>query len=374
MGQFSALFNTHNQMKYLLLSLLVSVSIVSGNNEPGKAVNEREKRLFSLFSIVTFPNKQCTTASSTSSSIMYGTCYAASECSAKGGTVDGNCAAGFGVCCTFTVSTCGTSVTQNCSYIQNPSYPTSYTTSGSCSYSVTPLSTDICQMRLDFVNFDITETTAGVCTDSFTATGPSGQNPMDLCGTLTKQHLYVEQARSSTATTLKFTIATGGTWKIKVSQIECSSVSKAPSDCDQYLTGISGNVISFNWYGAVLLRNKDFTACIRREKGYCGISYYQATGTTIDSFDLDDAGKALGGESNIAKTTLSYIKIPGVVPPVFSGSVLNSALSAAMTSAGTVYASGNRFIIYLVSHDIAQTSYEGYNLEWAQIPCGANPA
>ena len=79
------------------------------------------------------------------------------------------------------------------------------------------------------------------------------------------------------------------------------------------MTGVSGNVISYNWYGAVLLRNKDFTACIRREKGefllvihryiffksifslgYCGIAYYQATGTTIDSFDLDDAGKALG--------------------------------------------------------------------------------
>ena len=47
------------------------------------------------------------------------------------------------------------------------------------------------------------------------------------------------------------------------------------------------------------------------------------------------------GESNIAATTLSYIKIPGVVPPVFSGSVLNSALSAAMTSAGTVYGTVN---------------------------------
>ena len=47
---------------------------------------------------------------------------------------------------------------------------------------------DICQMRLDFDNFDITETTAGICTDSFTVAGQSGQNPLDLCGTLTGQH------------------------------------------------------------------------------------------------------------------------------------------------------------------------------------------
>ena len=47
---------------------------------------------------------------------------------------------------------------------------------------------DICQMRLDFDNFDITETTAGVCTDSLTVTGPTGRNPMDLCGTLTGMH------------------------------------------------------------------------------------------------------------------------------------------------------------------------------------------
>ena len=47
---------------------------------------------------------------------------------------------------------------------------------------------DICQMRLDFDNFDITETTAGVCTDSFAMTGPSGQNPLNLCGTLTGAH------------------------------------------------------------------------------------------------------------------------------------------------------------------------------------------
>ena len=33
---------------------------------------------------------------------LQGTCYTASECGTKSGTSDGNCAAGFGVCCTFT--------------------------------------------------------------------------------------------------------------------------------------------------------------------------------------------------------------------------------------------------------------------------------
>ena len=51
------------------------------------------------------------------------------------------------------------------------------------------LFSDICQLRLDFDNFDITEsTTAGTCTDSFAMTGPSGQNPLNLCGTLTDFH------------------------------------------------------------------------------------------------------------------------------------------------------------------------------------------
>ena len=47
---------------------------------------------------------------------------------------------------------------------------------------------DICQLRLDFDNFDLVETTTGVCTDSLTISGPTGRNPMDLCGTLTGFH------------------------------------------------------------------------------------------------------------------------------------------------------------------------------------------
>ena len=89
----------------------------------------------------------------------------------------------------FRVSTCGSTVSSNCTYIQNPSYPTTYTTAGSCAYSVSPVSSEICQLRLDFQNFDITDVvTTGLCTDSFSISSPSGQNPLDLCGTLTDQH------------------------------------------------------------------------------------------------------------------------------------------------------------------------------------------
>ena len=47
-------------------------------------------------------------------------------------------------------------------------------------------------MRLDFDIFDLVETTTGVCTDSLTIGGPTGRNPMDLCGTLTGMHGKLE--------------------------------------------------------------------------------------------------------------------------------------------------------------------------------------
>ena len=144
--------------------------------------------MFSLFSVVTFPNQQCTSASSTTSTPVYGTCFSQSECNAKGGSADGNCAAGFGVCCTFLVSTCGSSVTNNCTYVQNPSYPSAYSTSGSCEYNVMPQSSDICQLRLDLDNFDLSESTAGACQDTFDVTVGSSRDYHTLCGTNSGYH------------------------------------------------------------------------------------------------------------------------------------------------------------------------------------------
>ena len=145
---------------------------------------------------MTFPNEQCTGTSSTSSLTNYGTCYSSSECTNKGGKMDGNCAAGFGVCCTFLISSCGSTADQNCTYIQNPSYPSSYSTSGTCSYSIQPVNSEICQLRLDMDLFDITETTVGACTDSFDVTVGSSRAYYTLCGTLTGQHSKFLQTHS----------------------------------------------------------------------------------------------------------------------------------------------------------------------------------
>ncbi|QQP34787.1 Putative LOC101744434, partial [Caligus rogercresseyi] len=119
----------------------------------------------------------------------HGTCFTSEECADNGGTSDGNCASGFGVCCTFKVSTCGTSVTRNITYITNPSYPTAYTTSGTCTYTINRVNDNICQIRLDFDNLVLTEPATGECsntnTDKLTFTSPSGYVPPGsggLCG------------------------------------------------------------------------------------------------------------------------------------------------------------------------------------------------
>merc|ERR1712223_1725410 len=356
------------KMKLTVLGLLIlGLSYVRTETS-----DEKQGKVFSLFSVVTFPNSQCTAKSDTTE---YGTCYTASECTSLGGTTDGNCAAGFGVCCIFSTSTCGTGITQNCTYISNPSYPTTYTTAGSCTHAVTPVNSDICQMRLDFDNFDITETTAGVCTDSFAMTGPSGQNPLNLCGTLTNFHIYIENARSTTASTLAFTIVTGGTWKIKVSQIECSNLARAYPDCDQYVTGPTGTISSYNWPN-VQLRAKDYQHCIRREQGYCGIQLSQAVPTTSpDSFDTEPGTVSENGV--VAATVLGYITLPGCVSNVggcqYLGSLFTDGYTAIAANTndipGAVIVSNHIFKIEHTQLNLAQTSMEGFSLVYNQIPC-----
>merc|ERR1712241_366087 len=174
------------RVKMSPLYILGFLVIVAGAQPDAET---RDKKVFSLFSVVTFPNDVCTGTTGDT-----GTCQSTSECTTNSGKADGNCASGFGVCCTFSMSACASTITQNTSYITNPTYPTAMTATSdtTCAYTVTPLSTDICQLRLDFVDFDLGDAGTGACTDTLVVTSGSGRTYPTLCGTLTGQHLYTE--------------------------------------------------------------------------------------------------------------------------------------------------------------------------------------
>lgn len=64
-------------------------------------------------------------------------------------------------------------------------------------------------------------------------------------------------------------------WRIRVTQIPCGSVSKADQGCLQYHTGVYGRVRSFNFDTSTgrQLSNQDYSVCIRTERNFCSIQY-----------------------------------------------------------------------------------------------------
>merc|ERR1712045_526407 len=124
------------------------------------AVTAEEKlaKHFSLFSVVTFGNEECTSDSSVAGGATQGTCYSSTECSDKNGMSSGNCASGFGVCCVFLHTTAATAtITENRTRLRNAEYPsiTTATTAQTIAYTVNKMKSDICQIRLDFTSFII---------------------------------------------------------------------------------------------------------------------------------------------------------------------------------------------------------------------------
>jgi len=276
----------------------------------------REGRVFSLFNIVKFDNAPCSsseslTTSSTGSSNYNGTCFSSSECSDKGGKSKGSCAAGFGVCCLFLLNTdTATTISYNNSYIQNPGFPTALSEAKSITYTVNKCSDDICFLRLDFEQFDISGpinsceadsqgcaawvdtgiADGGGCTvDKMAVKGSTDGFVPDICGLNNGQHIYVPMGEvgSTTSATVEFT--TTGTasvsrnWNILVSQIPCSKSYTPPSGCLQYFTGTSGKIKTFNFDGGdttTHLANQNYQACIRQAVGMCCNQYTVCDGTS----------------------------------------------------------------------------------------------
>ncbi|XP_059099774.1 uncharacterized protein LOC131893680 [Tigriopus californicus] len=221
----------------LLFSFVVTIEQVSGraNKSSLHSVGfHRQKKLFSLFNIVQFQNDPCQALAALRTS---GTCLSAQECSSQGGTMDGNCASGFGVCCIFTVTGCGGTVTRNCTYVRNMGFPAPDTNTGrTCTVNINRAVMDVCQIRLDFGPTTMIPlgTLPGECGgtgDSLTVLSPHSRSqsafPPPVCGTLTGQHMYFESGRSGALAgqinIAQGSVAGGRQYNIKVSYISCNS-------------------------------------------------------------------------------------------------------------------------------------------------------
>jgi len=163
-------------------------------------LNEFNACLLDQVSFSRFPNAPCFGGTKN------GTCYTLPECNARGGENGGSCAAGFGVCCTITIG-CGSTSSENCTYFDSDTV-----NAGGCTATVCPCGNNICQLRLDFVNFVISGPSSATnsvlkvkmaqvsktgtksvtqnsqcLTDTFSVTGPS-RTPPTICGTNSGEH------------------------------------------------------------------------------------------------------------------------------------------------------------------------------------------
>jgi len=372
----------------IALACLSSLAVADISSISNRTETAGKERAFSLFSIVQFPNAHCTASSS---STTFGTCYTATECSSVGGTADGNCAAGFGVCCTVVTSTCGSTISTNTTYIRNPNFPSTYTPSSTstCTFTFNKVSTDICQLRLDFQTFSGFDETAGSCTDKLVTEGQTGSNPPTICGTNTGYHMYTEFGVTSTDT-ISLTITYGSTttakaFNILTRQVSCDATWKAPTDCVQYYTGTTGTIQSYNFGGAQLLQGMYYTNCIRTEFGYCGVQYKESTGQTPDAFDvgtiataISKTGSCTAADAAVYIPNLSPDGIKSMPPPIGSGleSYLSSVCGSNLGQEGkttslTLITRDQPFIVGVYTSDPATLTAPttGFSLDYTQVPC-----
>jgi len=273
---------------------------------------ERDGKFLSMFNIVRFPNDACDGGSRN------GTCYTKEECSNKGGTEDGSCAQGYGVCCTFVLN-CGASISENNTFFESEGEEKSH-----CSIQVCKASSSIVQLRLDFVDFAITgpdtstlsvaHTTSGniatgagktaslasrCTTDVFSVSNPGGPSPPQICGNNIDEHMYVDMGSDCTDLTFQLgSTSSDPKWKIRITQYDVNYDNLAPFGCTQYYwaedtdSDGKGWISSYNYNSGSghHLADQNQVICIRREDDKTRICYSTAAVTDLAISGLVAAG------------------------------------------------------------------------------------
>lgn len=285
-----------------------------------------------------------------------------------GGTTDGSCASGFGVCCVFALA-CGDTAAENSTYIVQAS---ATAVTSPCTYTICKCSNNICRLRYDFTTFVLANAVAGTVTvagtagttaasqtgasigdcltDQFTISAPGSAGTPVICGANGGYHMIVDA--SEACHTVNFNIGgvttTTRKWDIKVTQYSCGDYDNSGwPGCLQYYTATSSKVQNFAFptssttvtTAVTHLSNQKYEICIRRAAGYCYICYSpkSSTGTTAaiqQSFGLSIGGIAASSSAQLnTDCSTDYLEIP------FG----NTKTIAAITTPSTTATNINRF-------------------------------
>ncbi|XP_018493741.1 uncharacterized protein LOC108863711 [Galendromus occidentalis] len=361
-------------------------------------------RAFPYPQLVRFANDECQTESGSA-----GTCYTYQECEDLKGQIEGECADGYGVCCFLTYQ-CRETVHHNVSYFVPPSYPNKEVQANVCPLKIA-YEANICQIRLDFTRFDILGPKDGDCRDDLFVVmgGNSNHKVPTICGENDNQHIYINV--DTVEGPVELQMITGITpyardWLIKISMIACDSSYKAPVGCVQYLTGITGQLRSFNFYQRDedrqgYLNGADYAICLRRERDMCTVTYsvrIEKDGPDIESGANDTSRVSSSGTSTessrdhehalgtgifgiatstsegkpielqaaagLSKCTGDYLAIPGL--DRFCGGAFNLNSGSRESQSVTVKNSGPLMILF--KSDKAFNG-RGFNINYQQGPC-----
>ncbi|XP_055604565.1 uncharacterized protein LOC129752812 [Uranotaenia lowii] len=203
-----------------------------------------------------------------------------------------------------------------------------------CSFTVVPPDATICQLRIDFTAFSISQPDAnGVCAiDNIQVSGGASSVPV-ICGDNNGQHVYVTFSGTNPIYINVMTTASTSfqrIWNLQLSLISCTSAFKAPAGCLQYFLSSSGEVASLNYgssanpalnalgmTGTRQLANQNYGICIAAAAGMCSITYTLPTGDSFAFTMTNDAtavaaatlGTGAVGAQGVACTT-DYLIIP----------------------------------------------------------------
>ncbi|XP_035736300.1 uncharacterized protein LOC118447879 isoform X1 [Vespa mandarinia] len=242
------------------------------------------------------------------------------------------------------------------------------------------------QIRLDFIDFSFSQPNLnGTCDyDLFLITGAASSVPR-ICGENSNQHVYADFNEASPIT---ISIGTNADyafdrrWNIRIQQIACDSLWRAPNGCLQYYKSTSDTVTSFNYGTTVNSRspevgtremvNLNYGICIRMALGYCSIQWSQSD---INSFSISGDTSTLDptiiGTSVVAESGLNCTDDFVIIPNPSENGIPDNTERFCGNAFTTKTSTLKPFVLYVVTNDneLNDAQNKGFKLTYRQLPC-----